>query len=252
MSNDDHLREVLRQQNLTDQEINGLRGLRDQIEGQLSALPGRPRFYYAGSYGKKTMIRARYDLDIVVYWPDTSTDTLRKIYDDVGRTLMRHWNRVEPKNVSWELPFVGDFHIDVVPGRALDAGYYEANLYRGDTGRSLKTSVKRHIDTVRGSGRTDTIRLMKLWRERKGVPFKKSFLIEMLTIEACKGMRTDEIAPQVVAALTYVRENILACNIVDPANSNNPLSDDLTYEQKTSIRQMAQNALTGSWAQVFS
>ena len=65
-------------------------------------------------------------------------------------------------------------------------------------------------------------------------------------------MRTDEIAPQVVAALTYVRDNILTCNIVDPANSNNSLCDDLTYGQKTSIRQAAHNALTGSWTQVFS
>ena len=251
MSNDDYLRGLLQQQKLTDQEIKGLRDLRDQIEGQLSVLPARPRFYYAGSYGKKTMVRARYDLDIVVYWPNTCTDTLKKIYDDVGRTLMRHWKRVEPKNVSWELPFVGAFHIDVVPGRALDAAYYEANLYRSDNGRSLKTSVKRHIDTVRGSGRTDPIRLMKLWRERNAVPFKKSFLLEMMTIEACKGMRTDQIAPQVVAALTYVRDNILTCNLVDPANSNNSLCDDLSAGRKASIRQAAQNALAGSWAQVF-
>ncbi len=50
-------------------------------------------------------------------------------------------------------------HIDVVPGRALDAQYYEANLHRTDTGTTLKTSLKKHIDTVRGSGRADAIRV---------------------------------------------------------------------------------------------
>jgi len=27
---------------------------------------------------------------------------------------------------------------------------------------------------------------MKLWKERKNVPFKKSFLLEVMTIDACR------------------------------------------------------------------
>ena len=96
--------------------------------------------------------------------------------------MKKEFQRVDPKTVCWEIPFEGGLHIDVVPGRALDAAFREANLYRTDTGTTLKTSIKTHIDTVRGSGRRDAIRLMKLWRERRGVPFKKSFLLEMMTI----------------------------------------------------------------------
>ena len=59
---------------------------------------------------------------------------------------------VNSKTVCWEIPFQGGFHIDVVPGRALDASYKEANLHRTDTGTTLKTSIKTHIDPVRGSG----------------------------------------------------------------------------------------------------
>ena len=251
MSNDEYLYKILAGQNLTTDEIANLRRLRDTIQQQLSVLNGSPRFYYAGSYGKKTMIRTRYDLDIVIYWPNSVNYTLKDIYDAVGTTLKKHWTYVNPKMVSWEVPFQGGFHIDVVPGRALDAQYYEANLYRSDTQTSLKTSLKKHIDTVRGSGRTDAIRLMKLWRERKVVPFKKSFLLEMLTIEACKGIPGNEIARQVVAALTLIRDNIRTCNVADPANSNNSLSDDLSDWSRQQIQAAAQTALTGSWQQLF-
>ena len=251
MSNDEYLYNILGGQNLTNDEIANLRSLRETIQQQLSVLNGSPRFYYAGSYGKKTMIRTRYDLDIVIYWPSSVNYTLKDIYDAVGTTLKKHWTYVNPKMVSWEVPFQGGFHIDVVPGRALDAQYYEANLYRTDTQTSLKTSLKKHIDTVRGSGRTDAIRLMKLWRERKAVPFKKSFLLEMLTIEACKGIPANEIARQIVAALTYIRDNVKTRNVADPANSNNSLSDDLSDLSRQQIQTAAQTALTGSWQHLF-
>jgi hypothetical protein len=82
---------------------------------------------------------------------------------------------VNSKTVCWEIPFQNGFHIDVVPGRAIDESFKEANLYRTDTRTTLKTSIKTHIDTVRSSGRRDAIRLLKLWRERRGVPSRNRF-----------------------------------------------------------------------------
>jgi len=52
MTANEYLAGLLTQQNLSDTELTSLRGLRDQIQGQLSVLQGNPRFYYAGSYGK--------------------------------------------------------------------------------------------------------------------------------------------------------------------------------------------------------
>jgi hypothetical protein len=247
-----YFQSLLSGQNLTQQELQALRRLRQQIEGQLSILKGSPRFYYAGSYGKQTMIRARYDLDLVIYWPHTATYTIKGIYDAVGQVLQKEWQVVNSKTVCWELPFDGGFHIDVVPGRALDANYFEANLHRSDTGTTLKTSLKTHIDTVRGSGRTDAIRLMKLWKERRGVPFRKSFLLEVMTIEGCKGKRFDDHAGQVMAALGYIRDNIETCNVIDPANTNNSLSDDLSPDARKRIKAAAAAAIAAqSWGDVF-
>jgi Second Messenger Oligonucleotide or Dinucleotide Synthetase domain len=235
---------LLINQNLTPSEINSLQALCQTIQTQISTLEGNPQFYYAGSFGKKTMIRARYDLDIVVYWPHTAPYTIEGIYDAVGGVLKKHWESVNSKTVCWELPFRDGFHIDIVPGRALDAKYYEANLYCTDTKTRLKTSLKAHIDTIANSGRIPIIRLMKLWKERRQVPFKKSFLLELMTIEGCKGKKVDDYPGQIFGALTYIRDNIINCNFKDPANSNNDLSEDLSLDARRRIKAAAESAIT--------
>jgi hypothetical protein len=248
----EYLDGLLTQQLLLQNELDGLRALRDKIQGQLSVLEGSPRFYYAGSYGKRTIIRQRYDLNMVIYWPSGVSYTIKGIYDAVGQVLKNHWQSVNSKTVSWELPFDGGFHIDVVPGRALDATFKDANLYRTDTGTTLKTSLKTHIDIVRNSGRRDAIRLIKLWRERKKVPFKKSFLLEMMTIAGCAGTRFDDLGAQVQATLIYIRDNITTCSVEDPANSNNSLSDDLDAARRRQIYEAARDAAAAtSWRAVF-
>ncbi|MBD2122163.1 nucleotidyltransferase [Trichocoleus sp. FACHB-262] len=252
MTTQEYLQSLLSQQSLNEQELEVLRNLRDQIEAVLAELEGRPRFYYGGSYGKKTIISERYDLDIVIYWPQNTNYTVESIYRAVGKQLKKEWDVVKPKTVSWEIPFEGGFHIDVVPGRALAADYREANLYRTDTGTTLKTSLKTHIDTVRNSGRRDAIRLLKLWRERNQVPFKKSFLLEMMTIEGSKGRFYTDLEGQFLSSLTYIKDHIETVQVKDPANSNNSLSDDIPGRDKQLIKRAAQDALNAKyWSQIF-
>ena len=253
MSNQSYFKALLDGQLLTPQEFSVLRGLRERIERTLSALDGSPRYRYGGSYGKQTIIRTRYDLDVVAYWSKDTSYTIKGIYDGVGNALRNEFTSVKPKTVAWEIPFNGGFHVDVVPGRALDVNFFETNLYRTDTGTTLKTSLKTHIDTVKDSGRRDVIRLMKLWRERRQVPFKKSFLLELLTIYGCRGVPFMELEPQVIAALRFLRDNIETIQVLDPANTNNSLSDDISSGDKARIKAAAQAALgANDWNEVFT
>lgn len=65
------------------------------------------RVYYAGSFGKGTMIRESYDLDLVIYWSQNAQFTLKNIYPGVGNALKKHWIYVNSTNVGWELQFKG-------------------------------------------------------------------------------------------------------------------------------------------------
>lgn len=253
MSNHDYLLQLLAQQDLAQAQLNTLRTLREQIEGQLAVLQGSPRFYYAGSFGKKTMIRESFDLDIVIYWPNDCGYSLKDMSDAVGNILKKNWKFVNPKTVAWVLPFEGGFHIDVVPGRAIDGTFKYANLYHRDKDSSFQTSIKVHLDAVRDSGRRDVIRLMKLWRTKQTVPLKKSLTLELMTINGCKGTRTDDIEKQLIAALTHVRDNIMTVRIVDPANTNNVLSEEISSVERSKIRVAADAALKAQyWSQVLT
>lgn len=247
------LRARLQEQRLTQKELRILNRLREQIERQIrSGIKGGKRVLYGGSFGKKTMIRAKYDLDVVVYWNHRSPWTIQNIYLATGEVLKRNWENVKPKNVGWEISFGTDFHIDVVPGRAMDINFREANLYRKDTDTTLKTSLQKHILTVRKSRRRDVIRLMKLWRERNGVPFPRSFALELMTIEGTKGTSLTDLEAQFNAALHHLYDVIEKANVVDPANTNNNLMSDLDMTSRRSIKEAAREALiTPNWNDVI-
>ena len=251
MTNEEYLQGLLKGQDLAVAEEDALRKLRERAQKRLSNLSGSPRFYYAGSYGKKTIIREQYDLDVVVYWPSDYSGTLKDIFTAVGAELKKEWANASPKTIAWEIPISSGFHLDIVPGRAIDSTFKDANLYRRDKDSTLKTSIKTHIDTVRNSGRRDAIRLVKLWKARKAIRFK-TFILELMTIDGCKGQSLADLEPQLIAAFKYLRDNIVTARVVDPANSNNVISNDISDADKLAIKVAAQAALDAQyWSQVF-
>lgn len=246
-----YLESLLAGQILTPAELAQLQELRSLIEGQLSTFEGTPRFYYAGSYGKDTIIRSSYDLDIVMYWPHDTPYTLVGLFSAVGDSLRKNWTVVQPKTVAWRLPFNDGFHVDVVPGRAIDRGFRYANLYRTDTGQSLQTSIKVHIENVRRSGRRELIRLLKLWRFRRSVPVR-SFVLELMAIEGAKGTSLTELEPQLSAALIHIRDHMQTGSVQDPANSNNDLANSMSASERTMTSAAAGAAIqANTWAEVF-
>jgi len=89
MTAHEYLQQLLESQELWPQELATLRSTRDAVESGLRRSHGNlPRFYYAGSYGKDTLIRAAYDLDIVMYFPSTEDRTLSDLFWSVHRTLV--------------------------------------------------------------------------------------------------------------------------------------------------------------------
>ena len=197
------------------------------------------------------MIRAGYDLDIVLYWPSDSPYSLESLYRAAESVLDRNWRTVIKKKVGLEIPFQGDFHIDVIPGKFSSSDENYAYLYNNRTGGRFQTSIYVQVDYVKNSRRQDAIRLMKLWKMRKNVPIK-TFIIESCVIERCKGYDRSKLEPQLLAAFRYIRDNIQNTKIVDPANSNNIISEDVTKEQKNRIRKLAIQAIEAQyWNQVF-
>ena len=91
---------------------------------------------------------------------------------------------------------------------------------------------------------------MKAWREQKRLTFP-SFYLELVTIEACRGRIVGDLSKNVWATLAYVRDNIKTAVFIDPANTNNRISDDLTGTEKQALADAASKARQATnWNQV--
>ena len=163
MNNEEYLKKLLANQNLTRNQIQNIKNQRDAIiEDILNAINGNPTVFNAGSYAKGTMIQTSYDLDIVMYWANTFQHNPRNLYSEVGHVLQSKGKHPKSKKVGWEIPFPGDFHIDVIPGKKIINKTDYAYLYNKDQNCLFQKNVKKHVSFVRNSKRKNVIRLMKL------------------------------------------------------------------------------------------
>ena len=76
--------------------------------------------------------------------------------------------------------------------------------------------------------------------------------METLAIDALSGRYSSDTASNFSYLLRYIGDNIGSLRVVDPANSNNILSDDLTAGEKRILSTQAQKSLTEQyWEQII-
>lgn len=252
MDNEKYLRKILAEQNLNQNQNRQLKELRMKIRDQLEEiLEEKPTVYYAGSFRKKTMIKASYDLDIVLYWSSKVSSTVKNLYTKVGSELQKNWNRLRAKKVGWEIGFDGDFHIDVIPGKRKHKSYREAYLYNRETDGRFLTSINKQVNYIKRRRRSSVIKLVKLWKIKNEVPIK-TFIPELMVVIGCKGLRRRDLGLQLKTALKYIADNITTIRLEDPANRQNIITKNLTTEEKNRIRRLATQAINvKNWNQVF-
>jgi hypothetical protein len=259
----DYLLKTLDQQTLADDsdELQQLRNRRKEVEELLRVDFGSsPSIRYGGSKSKGTMIKEAYDLDVVCYFPrddDDAGGTLETIFENVKKSLSKKYVVVPKSSAIWILSQnYQDFHVDVVPGRFVDNKKEDVFLHRttGDKKR-LKTNLDVHIEHVKGSGVVPAIRLMKLWRVRRGLTLKH-FGLELLTIETAKSKKSADLDAQLRHIWRTLRDDVDSIEIEDPASpSGNDLSellsDSVRQELSTTASQTLATIERDGWEAVF-
>jgi hypothetical protein len=251
-----YLVSVLEKQRMKDWNLDRLKSIRAQIRRDLEPINQyNPRFYNGGSYGKKTMIREAFDLDLVIYFPHTDSRSLKDMYSSVYESLDRAGYKMTPGRVALTLqlpnnPFPNkDFHVDVVTGKARDDKFYYADIYDILKESRRRTSLKMHIDNVREV--RDVIKLMKLWIRRHSLNWQ-TFAMEQTVVRALKNKNTTDLGQCLEKVLVYTKSSIGKLRLIDPANSNNPI--EIPVQKRWEIEQMANrsfNALqTGDWKSI--
>lgn len=200
---------------------------------------------WTGSYAKGTRVSGATDIDVFVSLRAVCPGTLKQIFESLVAYLRRSGLDIAPGNVAVAVT-VNGFHIDVVPGRKQRSQGTDHSLYRrrGDTW--IQTNPDRHVRYVLSSRRANEIRLTKIWRNLNGLDFP-SFYLELAVLQALRGRQPSGLAANFASVLEYLATDFSQARIVDPANSNNVVSDELTAVEKNSIARLARVAASAQY-----
>lgn len=205
---------------------------------------------YSGSYAKETGVRGISDVDVFISLKSDTKETLKDLYEMLFSLAQQNGWSPRRQNVSVGVTVNGT-RGDLVPGK-VQAGYKNYHsLYVRKQDSWTQTNVTLHVDSVRNSGRLKEIRAIKIWRLLHNLEFPSLYL-ELLVIDILSGRSRSTVAENVLHALRTISSSLVSTRVVDPANTNNILSDDLTQAEKLRVASMAaQSAREQFWEKII-
>ncbi|WP_329953164.1 nucleotidyltransferase domain-containing protein [Stenotrophomonas sepilia] len=196
----------------------------------------------SGSFAKGTANASGTDVDLFISLHPSTPRTLREIYLTLFNALRDAGYAPRKQDVSLGIR-VGLIDVDLVPGKQQSPLTTDHSLYRSRADTWIKTNVQTHIDVIRAAGRQQETRIIKLWRDQNNLNFPSVYL-ELVVIRALQFNFSTSLAERVWAVLQLLSSGFSTARVVDPANGNNVISDDLTFVEKLAIERTAQVSLS--------
>lgn len=204
----------------------------------------------SGSFMKGTANRSGTDIDLFISLSANTPESLKEIYESLFARMSQKGYGPKRQNVSINVKING-YSVDLVPGKQQSAYTTDHSIYRRRADTWTKTNVATHITHVRQYRRLSESRILKLWRDQKSLEFP-SFYLELTVIDALPWQLAPEsLSGNVMRVFQYLRDRFANARVVDPANTNNIISDDLTIAEKGKIEAAAERALSaGNWNEI--
>ena len=210
------------------------------------------------SIAKWTAISLSSDLDYFISLSHDCNENngwLYSIYNSLLQTLKSTFWYVRKQNVSCRINYYW-LEIDITPARKLPWNTNDHIIYISKFDTRQKTNIQRHINDIYYSWRKNEIKLLKIRRELNNLDFPSIYL-EYLVIEELllnKPKREDFLSNNfnhILGELSKENWNPLFKLLIDPANSNNILSNLLNNTEKNRIISAAKNSYyNGYWENV--
>lgn len=207
-------------------------------------------FTFSGSNAKGTATSLGTDVDFFISLKPETSGTLKDIFESLYQLAdSKSWSP-RRQNVSIGATIEG-VAVDLTPGRLQQGSTAYHSLYTRKSNSWIQTNVSLHISTVVQSQRTREIRALKIWRRLHNVEFP-SFLLELALLESLRGQPYTDLASNVTKALKYLAEDFPYARLIDPANTNNIVSEDLTDNEKRAIAtRAAASAAAKTWGEII-
>jgi hypothetical protein len=189
---------------------------------------------------KGTAISLASDADVFISLSSNTQESLADIYTTLFEALSLAGYQVRKQNVSIGVRS-GGYKIDLVPGKRQSQYGYNHSLYKNKAKTWTKTNVKAHVSHVIKSNRINEIKLTKIWRELNNLDFP-SFYLELAVIDCLSGHSYSDISGNFWEVLGFLAVDFVNRRYLDPANTNNVISDDLSISGRQLIQRAAQSA----------
>lgn len=204
---------------------------------------------FSGSIAKGTAISLSTDADVFISLSSTTPNTLPEIYDTLFNAFAQAGYQPRKQNVSIRAISSG-YKIDLVPGKRQSQYGYDHSIYKKKGNTWAKTNVKTHVSHVANSRRLKEIKLTKIWRELNNLDFP-SFYLELVVIDCLSGCSYSDLNGNFWKVLGFLIDDFLDKQYIDPANTNNVISNDLTVSEKQLIQSAAQESRRKqNWGQI--
>lgn len=217
----------------------------------------------SGSRAKGTAISLASDVDYLVSYSSDENDLCAE-YNLLFKKLREFSYNIRKQNVSFRLEltdqvnsFCGQrLEVDITPARSYCDNTGDSSLWVNKLNTWKKTNIQRHISDISCSGRTNEIKLLKVWRELNKLDFPSIYLeyliVNIILDTQPKGQNYLAFNfCHVLSKLASYDNNPLDRRLVDPANSNNVLSELLSIDEKKKIIQIARASCQASLSQVL-
>lgn len=230
-----------------------MRALEQRVTAICTPWAGRHllEVFPVGALEKHTANQSGASIDFLIALSPRTPYLSNLIYHSLHRVLEREGLAPQARNVALSVTVSGH-SIGLIPARreARDPDTYELFSPRRDA--TLKSDIPRNLRGVRESGHTDEIRALKLWRDQHGLDFP-SFYLELTVIAALRRRQAGDLAENVWAALGYLERHLVPRAVLDPTNAINIVSEELTKDQKATIRDAAAASRAGrSWSEILT
>lgn len=244
MSADAYLQNILNREAVDTGPASPVRTVQTVIEPLVAQWASNQLLSIApsGSFMKGTANRSGTDVDLFISLSPNVRETLKEIYESLFKKLSQSGYTPKRQNVSINVK-VNGYSVDLVPGKHQGGFGTDHSLYRRRADTWTKTNITTHIAHVRQYARLAESRILKLWRNQKGIDCP-SFYLELTVINALPWQLAPEtFSGNVWRVFEYLRDSFSNARVVDPANTNNVISDDLTAADKSKVRAAAVAAL---------
>ena len=251
-SADEYLRGILAREEIDAGRRSPLRALKETVAALCRELPGTMLLgvHPTGAFEKGTANVSSVHIDFLASFAPTTVVPTGELFEAIFEVVTDAGYEAVRRDVSVAL-MLGDIPVDIVPARreAMTTDVHEIWLSRH--GRPVKSNLTQHILDLQASGRQEEIRVLKVWRDQHGLDFP-SFYLDLSVLAALRRMPKGDLARNVWTVLGYFETLFSARSILDPANANNILSDQMSPASKETVRRAAQAARASrAWVEII-